>query len=219
MESMINLEGHIYPYQVTFKKMRSIIVKVVQGKLVVSCPYGTDRRSIESLMQRNAHKLVTSLQSYVPNLSVEEGYVILYGHKVPLIIRDLGLNKCVLHTQGLYVYSHDVEAAFAAYARQEIYDYTYQRTKEYLEKYFDHPMCEIVVKKYKGRWGSCYYTKNRISYNQEMIHIEKDLIDYVVMHELCHFLEANHSAAFYRELGKRMPDYRSREKRLKEKHI
>ena len=52
-----------------------------------------------------------------------------------------------------------------------------------------------------------------------LVHLEKDLIDYVIVHELTHFLQANHSALFYQEIEKRMPDYKQRIKRLKEKHI
>lgn len=219
MEFTVNLAGHIYTYYVTYKKMRSIIIKIRDGEIIVSCPYGTDRNLIEDVIQQNRAKILSDLKSYVPNISVKDGFVVLYGEKVPLIVRDLGMDRCVLHERGLYVYSGNVEKAFSAYAHEEVYRYTYRKTAEYLKKYFYHPMPEIVVKKYRGRWGSCYYNKNRISYNESLIHVEKELIDYVVMHELCHFLEANHSPAFYRELAARMPDYKWRQERLKEKHV
>ena len=52
--------------------------------------------------------------------------------------------------------------------------------------------------------------------NYNLIYIDKELIDYVIVHELCHFIEANHSKQFYHEIEKRIPDYRDKEKRLKE---
>ena len=50
------------------------------------------------------------------------------------------------------------------------------------------------------------------------VHLEKDLIDYVIVHELCHFLQANHSRYFYNEIEKRIPNYKECIRRLKEVH-
>ena len=49
-----------------------------------------------------------------------------------------------------------------------------------------------------------------------LVHLEKELIDYVIVHELCHFIQPNHSKLFYQEVQKRLPDYKEREKKLKE---
>ena len=76
----------------------------------------------------------------------------------------------------------------------------------------------IQIKNYKGRWGSCFYKENKVTFNSSLIHLDKELIDYVIVHELAHFIEANHSSKFYKEIEKRMPDYKIRQKRLKEKH-
>ena len=58
-----------------------------------------------------------------------------------------------------------------------------------------------------------------MSFHLSLIHLEKNLIDYVIVHELTHFLQPNHSKQFYLEIEKRMPDYKTRQQRLKEKHI
>ena len=58
-----------------------------------------------------------------------------------------------------------------------------------------------------------------LTFNLSLIHLDKELIDYVIVHELTHFLQANHSTLFYQEIAKRMPDYKERLKRLKEKHV
>ena len=81
---------------------------------------------------------------------------------------------------------------------------------------FHHAFPEIQIKKMKRRWGACFYQKNRVCFNLVLAHIDYALIDYVIVHELCHFLEANHSKAFYHEIEKRMPDYKERERLLKD---
>lgn len=65
----------------------------------------------------------------------------------------------------------------------------------------------------RRRWGSCF-TDRRISLNPELFAAGVEEIDYVILHELCHFREHNHSNRFYLLLSDRMPDWRSRRERL-----
>lgn len=65
----------------------------------------------------------------------------------------------------------------------------------------------------KSFWGSCS-GKGRISFNLELIKAPLPCIEYIVVHELCHLLEHNHSKKFYGLMDFYMPDWREREKRL-----
>ena len=65
----------------------------------------------------------------------------------------------------------------------------------------------------RGRWGSCSY-RGTVSLNTALIMTPPDIIDYVVMHELCHLKEHNHSARYYALLDQYMPDWRARKKAL-----
>ena len=65
------------------------------------------------------------------------------------------------------------------------------------------------------RWGSCT-GKGTITLNPELIAAPKDCIDYVIIHELCHLKEHNHSQAFYRLLTVAMKDWELRRKQLNE---
>ena len=78
------------------------------------------------------------------------------------------------------------------------------------EKRFGEPIIEL--KKTKRRYGACYYRQNRVVFNPILIHFSTDFIDYVVVHELCHFIEPNHSKAFYEEVEKWLPDYKIRQR-------
>ncbi len=66
----------------------------------------------------------------------------------------------------------------------------------------------------RTRFGSCSY-KNNISFSLFLALLSSEEIDYVILHELCHTKEHNHSPAFYSLVSKFMPDYKEREKRLK----
>lgn len=60
------------------------------------------------------------------------------------------------------------------------------------------------------RWGSCHTVKNIITLNSRLIEVPKEAVEYVVLHEFAHFLQPNHSRAFYAVVERYMPDWRER---------
>ena len=60
----------------------------------------------------------------------------------------------------------------------------------------------------KGRWGSCS-GKNRLNFSWRLMLAPEHCIDYVVVHELCHILHHDHSVAFWQEVERVVPDWRS----------
>ncbi len=67
----------------------------------------------------------------------------------------------------------------------------------------------IRIDKIGKRWGSCN-TKKEITYNYLIVTLPMDLIDYIVVHELCHIHHMNHDRSFWRKIGSVMPDYKKR---------
>lgn len=77
------------------------------------------------------------------------------------------------------------------------------------------PWPTLKIRVMKSRWGSCS-RRGTVNLNLELIKYPLELIDYVLMHELCHFLEFNHSARFYAHMHSLLPDWRARRARLRE---
>lgn len=74
---------------------------------------------------------------------------------------------------------------------------------------------KITVKTQKRLWGSCNHQGKSINLNWTLIMAPLAVIDYVVVHELCHLEVPNHSQRFWRKVAKFMPDYKERELWLK----
>ena len=73
----------------------------------------------------------------------------------------------------------------------------------------------ITIRNQRTRWGSCS-AKGNLNFNCLLMKAPSDVIDYVVVHELCHRLEMNHSPRFWAEVERVLPDYKQAKKWLKE---
>ena len=73
----------------------------------------------------------------------------------------------------------------------------------------------ITIRSQKTRWGSCS-SKGNLNFNCLLALVPPDVLDYIVVHELCHRKELNHSERFWTEVGKVLPDYKIRKKWLKD---
>ena len=72
----------------------------------------------------------------------------------------------------------------------------------------------VTIREQKTRWGSCS-AKGNLNFNWKLVLMPPEILDYVVVHELAHRIQMNHSAAFWAEVGKILPDYRKRRQWLK----
>lgn len=97
-----------------------------------------------------------------------------------------------------------------------------KQAKEYLQQkcgYFSGIMglChgEIKINSAKTRWGSCNRNGD-INFTYRLLFAPEELVDYVVVHELAHLKEMNHSNQFWSVVAQTMPDYKARRKKLRE---
>ena len=98
-----------------------------------------------------------------------------------------------------------------------------QRARPVFEARADHfaPLLgvsrgRITVRTQRSRWGSCS-AKGNLSFNALLLLAPPEVLDYVVVHELCHRKEMNHSPRFWAEVERFVPDWRQRRKWLRQK--
>lgn len=80
------------------------------------------------------------------------------------------------------------------------------------------PYESLTIKKVKSKWWSCS-SDNRIMLNLNLIHFPLDYIEYVIVHEICHLKEKNHSPRFWNLVEKFFPKYKEIRRNLKKMHL
>ena len=111
--------------------------------------------------------------------------------------------------------AHDqlVIRQLSAWYRQRAAVRLREKTQRYAARLLVAPV-SVGIKEYKARWGSCH-TDGRIYYNWRIIAAPHSVVDYVVVHELCHLVHPDHSQRFWNLLATILPDYAERKAWLK----
>lgn len=102
-------------------------------------------------------------------------------------------------------------------ARKESARVIIQERLEFFNRYYDFEYSRVSVKNQKSCWGSCSRKKN-LNFNYKAANLPEELRDYVVVHELCHLKELNHSKNFWKLVSEIFPNYKSLRKKLKTKN-
>ena len=220
MEYQIKDQNNIIDIVVKYKKIKSIYMRVEDGKVKVSAPIGTSLTFIENAILKHKDRLFRQIKQYQSYYDYKDnGYVLIFNKLYKIKLMNMKRRTCSVHEDVLYVYHSDIQKTVEMFLKEVLYEYISIKINNYLKRAFKLKYPQIEIKKYKSRWGCCYTKENRVSFNLSLVHLDKDLIDYVIIHELTHFLVPNHSKDFYCEIGKRLKDYKIRQKRLKEMHV
>lgn len=86
---------------------------------------------------------------------------------------------------------------------------------EYFNQFYQFSYNKISIKNQKTVWGSCS-KKGNLNFNYKIVRLPQAIADYLVVHELCHLFEFNHSSEFWKLVAQAIPDYRILKKELKQ---
>lgn len=85
---------------------------------------------------------------------------------------------------------------------------------KYFSQTYNFQFNDVRVKDQKSRWGSCS-SKRNLNFNYKIVFLPQELQDYIIVHELCHLKEFNHSVNFWNLVAQAFPDYKDQRKKLK----
>ena len=213
------------PYEVKLSKTPNrLAINVKNGGLVVihkarmiPMTYVNDfiKRKIDWITEKY-------LAAYVPKRSFHEGEDYLYlGRHYRVHLVPSNKRKTFIEGDYLVIYtpSPEVEAItkqvnkFLKQQAEEIFNMCLMRCFEQMKAYLKtYPKLEI--KQYKSRWGTCVPNKQTIMLNIALIHVPLNLIEYVIFHELAHFVYLDHQPHFHHFLQKFVKNEKELKKEL-----
>jgi predicted metal-dependent hydrolase len=109
--------------------------------------------------------------------------------------------------------NYELNELYLAFLKRQTKKYLIERVN-YLANKFNLNVSKISIRGQKTRWGSCS-SSGKLSFNFKLMKFRKDVIDYVIIHELCHLKEMNHSKKFWKLVESYCPNYKTLRRELK----
>jgi predicted metal-dependent hydrolase len=207
---------------VTYKRMKTITLRVrtPSADVVVSAPLRTPAAVLNGFIAQkipwirsHQQRILARAATHTPDLS-DDGTVRVWGTRMPLTYTPGTRRNVRLHADAV-ILTHPAESGAAE--RQALVDVLYRRLvaaalPELVDRWSAVMQVHVnktFVQKMKTRWGSCNYRAHHIRLNSELASYPPQCLEYVVIHELVHLLEASHNQRFYALMTQFYPDWKA----------
>ena len=224
MQKVLSVDGLVVIIKYR-KSMKNIYLKVEKNAdVVVSAPPRTPNYIIKKLVQENIDEIRERRKNILKNGHTVKYFVtgekhFIFGREFELEVR-LGIKNAVsLSNEKIVLVIKDKvqnrEQIVTSYLRKVLYDKALEFINKH-EKIIVVHTEQLRIKKMKTRWGTCNIGAKRIWINYELVKYPIECLEHIVVHELTHLLETNHTPRFYELLGKYYPNFRGNDKLIKE---
>ena len=210
-------------YTLTRSKRKTVALYVRNGNIEVRAPLKMPKSDIDKFVASKekwiTDRLVKSQKQSEQRESFELNYgdTVLYrGKNYPIIVKPgnrVGFDDTAFFMPP-NLPAEQIKSACVQVYRMLAKRVLTEKTLDFAKRMAVAPTA-VKINGATTRWGSCSARKS-INYSWRLIMADDDVIDYVVVHELAHLTEMNHSARFWVIVGSVLSDYRERQKRLKE---
>ena len=221
MDSRKVIQCKKYPitYTLVIKQVKNINMRISpKGEIVVSANPFVPLDKIDEFVSSKVSWIVEHQKKVVEKAQrclLSDKEIMLFGKQLKIKKSAGRYNYVSYDDKYLYVQlkqDADVEKVITQFLNKlckdvfmDVATLTCNSLKDY-----QIPFPEVKIRTMKSRWGSCTPARNTITLDKKLIHYPLEFIEYVVLHEFVHFIQPNHSKAFYNIIENYMPDYKQR---------
>ena len=204
------LDGETYITDVVKKNNKNTYIKVKEDLTIyVTTNYLATKRYVKNVLDNNKDFLRKAIKKVKNRIQKDNEFYYL-GRKYDIIYSDFNkIDESIIYCKS--------ETSLSKWVKKQMIDIFSKRLEYnynlFLEKI---PFPKLKIRSMKTRWGVCNKRDNSITLNSKLIKYSLDEIDYVIIHELSHFVHFDHSRDFWNTVEKYMPDYKKSVKVLKE---
>lgn len=208
-------------------------MRIKAGAIFVSAPFWISKKVIDDFIASKKDWIHKALSKQAPNASKKtytEGELHLFfgEQKVLRVILSDNVIRTSLQQEEdkliLKIYKNhsgsdylaQAERAFISFYLEQLILYLTDRVNYYCQQ-LGVEYSKIEVKKVSSIWGSCS-AKNVLSFNRKLCLAPKQIVDYVVIHEVCHLRERNHSSRFWGLVRNYDKNYKQNRRWLHQNH-
>jgi predicted metal-dependent hydrolase len=209
-------------YTLKRARRKTLALYIRDGGAEVRAPLRMPKRDIDKFVASHAQWIKDKLAASRERAEAREAFALRYGDDLALCgatypIVALEGTRAGFDGERFYfppgLTSERIKFACAQIYRQLAKSYLTERVLHFARAMRVAPTA-VKVNGAKSRWGSCS-TKKSLNFSWRLLMADAAVIDYVVVHELAHITEMNHSARFWAIVEAVLPDYRERRNRLK----
>ena len=210
MNNKIIIDNEEFEIIVNRKRIKNLYLRVkVENKIEVSANFYTTNKEILKIINDNKAFIIKANNKLKAN-KLKPNKIMYLGDELSLIESDK------IFIDNNYIYAKSEEDA-VNYIYSLCYDVFRNRLERIMNMFDNLPKFTLRVRKMKTRWGVCNKNSMTVTLNTELITKDVNLIDYVIVHELCHFKHMDHSPKFWNEVAKYYPYYKQARKELNNK--
>ena len=217
--------GQTLSFEINYKNRTSMGIYIdVYGNVEIQAPKGTSDELLLQLLEEKwdwIQQKSTEMKDRTLGQKVkiyDHGETFLYlGNEYPIkVSQDITIKQdyVVLEGDKLYIYVKQLEDEKIKQALKRFY---YQQCKTLVERSIRSYQSNFKIKPRSIRisdnnrnWGTCD-SRQQLTFNWKLAMAPLKVIDYVVVHEMCHMVHLNHDRSFWRLVGKILPDYEEQE--------
>lgn len=207
-------DGFFYDVIIKKKNNKHLYIRVDDElKIIVTCPYLYTKKMISEIIDKNKIGIIKMIKVKQGRKEKNEGEANTFLGKALHISYEI-VKKPFFDGENLIV-SDDImlDKWYKSIAKEVFKTYLDEAYYVFEEKI---PYPKLKVRLMKTRWGVCNRRDNSVTLNLELIKKDKEYLNYVIVHELSHFVHFNHSKDFWSTVEKYCPDYKRVRKKLKE---